>query len=315
LPVSAKLVDVAAAVILREDGSFLLGRRPPGTIYAGWWEFPGGKVEAGESPRDALERELKEELGIVVQRAYPWIMREHVYQHAHVRIHFFRVVAWSGELRDLQHDALEWQRTDAVTVTPMLPANAPVLAALALPANYAITHAAAIGVDTQIEALTRSLARGLRLVQLREPDLPVAVRAAFVHAAVELCHSLGARVLVNGDLALARQTGADGVHLPASLLMTLGERPDFGLVAASCHDRRELEQAARLRVDFAVCGPLRETASHPGRVGIGWDAFASLVSDLPMPVYALGGMTRDDLDAAKLAGAHGIAAIRGAWIG
>jgi 8-oxo-dGTP diphosphatase len=76
-----------------------------------------------------------------------------------------------------------------------------------------------------------------------------------------------------------------------------------------------LEQAARLRVDFAVCGPLRETASHPGRVGIGWDAFASLVSDLPMPVYALGGMTRDDLDAAKLAGAHGIAAIRGAWIG
>jgi 8-oxo-dGTP diphosphatase len=314
-PMSAKVVDVAAAVILREDGSFLLGRRPPGTVYAGWWEFPGGKVEAGETPHDALVRELEEELGIVVQRAYPWIMREHVYAHAHVRLHFFRVVEWSGELRDLQHDALEWQRTDAVTVTPMLPANAPVLAALALPERYAITHAGAIGVDAQIEALTRALADGLRLVQLREPNLPVAVRAAFVHAAVDLCHSFGARVLINGDLALARETGADGVHLPAALLMTLGERPDFALVAASCHDRRELELAARLGIDFAVCGPLHETASHPGRAGLGWDAFAGLVSDLPMPVYALGGITRVDLPAAKLAGAHGIAAIRGAWIG
>jgi 8-oxo-dGTP diphosphatase len=312
---SAKVVDVAAAVILREDGSFLLGRRPSGTVYAGWWEFPGGKIEAGETPRDALVRELEEELGIVVQRAYPWIMREHVYAHAHVRLHFFRVVEWSGELRDLQHDALEWQRSDAVTVAPMLPANAPVLAALALPDIYAITHAVAIGVDAQIEALTRALAGGLRIVQLREPNLPVAVRAAFVHAAVDLCHGFGARVLINGDLALARETGADGVHLPAGLLMMLGERPDFALVAASCHDRRELEQAARLGADFAVCGPLRETASHPGRVGLGWDVFAALVSDLPMPVYALGGMTRVDLPGAKLAGAHGIAAIRGAWIG
>jgi 8-oxo-dGTP diphosphatase len=311
---SAKVVDVAAAVILREDGSFLLGRRPSGTVYAGWWEFPGGKVEAGETPHDALVRELEEELGIIVQRAYPWIMREHVYEHAHVRLHFFRVVEWSGEPRDLQHDALEWQRTAAVTVTPMLPANAPVLAALALPELYAITHAGAIGVDAQIEALTRALADGLRLVQLREPDLPVAVRAAFVHAAVDLCHSFGARVLVNGDLALAREAGADGVHLTAKLLMSSSERPDFALVATSCHDRRELEQAARLGVDFAVCGPLHETASHPGRAGLGWDAFAGLVSDLPMPVYALGGITRVDLPAAKLAGAHGIAAIRGAWI-
>jgi 8-oxo-dGTP diphosphatase len=242
-------------------------------------------------------------------------MREHIYEHAHVRIHFFRVVGWSGELRDLQHDALEWQRTDALTVTPMLPANAPVLAALALPELYAITHATAIGVDAQIEALTRALAGGLRLVQLREPGLPVAVRAAFVHDAVSLCHSFGARVLVNGDLELAREVGADGVHLPAKLLMSTGERPDFALVAASCHDRRELEQAARLAIDFAVCGPVCETVSHHGRAGQGWDVFASLAADLPMPIYALGGMTTDDLPAAKLAGAHGIAAIRGAWIG
>jgi 8-oxo-dGTP diphosphatase len=313
LKTAERIVDVAAAVILREDGSFLLGRRPPGSVYAGWWEFPGGKVEAGETPRDALVRELAEELGIVVEQAHPWIMREHVYEHAHVRLHFFRVIAWSGELRDLQHDALEWQGVDTVTVTPMLPANAPVLAALALPERYAITDAAAIGVDAQIAALARALAGGLRLVQLREPDLPAASRAAFVHAAVDLCHSFGARVLVNSDVALARDSGADGVHLPAKALMSAAVRPDFSLVAASCHDRLELDQAARLGVDFVVCGPVRETASHPQQSGMGWEGFASLASDLPMPVYALGGMCRGDLAVAMAAGAHGIAAIRSAW--
>jgi 8-oxo-dGTP diphosphatase len=308
-----KIVDVAAAVILREDGAFLLGRRPPGTVYAGWWEFPGGKVEAGETPHDALVRELAEELGIVVETAWPWITREHLYEHAHVRLHFFRVVRWTGELRDLQHDALEWQRTDAMTVAPMLPANAPVLAALALPDFYAISHAGEIGVDAQLAALTTALAGGLRLVQLREPALAAARRAAFVFAAVDLCHSFGARVLVNGDAGLARDAGADGIHLPAAQLLNSAQRPDFALVGASCHDRGELERAAQLGVDFALLGPLRETASHPGRAGIGWAAFAGLVRDLPMPVYALGGLARADLAAALPAGAHGVAAIRGAW--
>ena len=101
-----KITEVAAAVIVRPDGSFLLGRRPPGGFYAGYWEFPGGKVEAGEMPRDALIRELDEELGIRVELAYPWLVREFVYEHAHVRLNFFRVLRWQGELRDLQHDAL-----------------------------------------------------------------------------------------------------------------------------------------------------------------------------------------------------------------
>ncbi len=308
-----KIVDVAAAVILRPDGSFLLGRRPIGTVYGGWWEFPGGKVEAGESPHDALVRELAEELGIVVETAHPWITREHVYEHAHVRLHFFRVLRWSGELRDLQHDALEWQRADQVTVTPMLPANAPVLAALALPDFYGITHAAAIGVDAQLATLTRALAGGLRLVQLREPGLPTAQRAAFVFAAVDLCHGFGARALVNGDEALARESGADGIHLPARQLMALAQRPDFSLVAASCHGMEELARAVEIGADFAVLGPVRESASHPGQPGIGWRRFAELAADRPLPIFALGGLGRADMDAAWQAGAHGIAAIRAAW--
>lgn len=312
-----KLTEVAAAVIERraEDGAveFLLGQRAPGTFYPGYWEFPGGKVEAGETAHAALVRELGEELGIAAVRADPWLRREHVYEHAHVRLNFFRVREWRGELHDHVHSALAWQRAGMPTVSPMLPANAPVLAALALPAFYAISHAGELGVDAQLDALTRALERGTRLVQLREPALDARRRAAFVHAAVERCHQHGARVLVGSDAGLAVAAGADGVHLPARTVAALAQRPDFPLVAASCHDAAELDLAARLGCDFAVLGPVRPTASHPGRPGIDWVGFAAAVGVPPLPTFALGGLAPADLDAAWRAGAHGVAAIRGAW--
>ncbi len=270
-------------------------------------------MEPGETPRDALVRELHEELGIQVQAAYPWVVREYVYEHAHVRLHFFRVPAWHGELRDHVHTALEWQQPGLTTVTPMLPANAPVLAALALPDFYGITHAGEIGAAAQLAAIDRALASGLRLVQLREPLLAPAERGAFAQAAVALCHRAGTRVLVNGDSELARASGADGIHLPAAQLVRTTARPDFPLVGASCHTREDLSHAAGLALDFAVLGPVLATATHPGRAGIGWTAFAAAIADCALPVYALGGMARTDLAAALTAGAQGIAAIRAAW--
>ena len=312
-----KLTEVAAAVIERRaaDGAMevLLGQRAPGTFYPGYWEFPGGKVEPGETPHAALVRELHEELGIEVRRADPWLRREHVYEHAHVRLNFFRVREWCGELHDHVHSALAWQRADVLTVAPMLPANAPVLAALALPDFYAITHAGEIGIDAQLLALAHALEGGLKLVQLREPQLDAARRAAFVHAAVDLCHQFGARVLVNGDAALAAAAGADGLHLTAVQLAAQTARPDFTLVAASCHSAAELELAARLGCDFAVFGPVRATATHPGRSGIGWDGLAVALAVAPLPTFALGGLTVLDRDVAQQAGAHGVAAIRAAW--
>lgn len=309
-----KKVEVAAAVIERPDGTFLLGRRPPGGIYAGWWEFPGGKVEAGETAQQALVRELQEELGITVERAYPWITREHAYEHAHVRLHFFRVEAWQGELRDLQHDQLSWQQADDVFVAPVLPANAPVFAGLRLPLQYGITHAAEIGVVEQLEKLELALSLGLRLVQLRESGLAPDQRALLVAEAVAMCHQHGARVLVNGDVELARHARADGVHFTAAQLMALETRPGFELVAASCHTPEELAAAARLELDFVAVGAVQPTLSHPGRPALGWARFAELIADYPLPVFALGGLKPEDIEIARRHGAHGIAAIRSVWI-
>ncbi|HMM55138.1 MAG TPA: Nudix family hydrolase [Candidatus Desulfobacillus sp.] len=306
-------IEVAAAVILRPDGRFLLGRRPPGTPYAGYWEFPGGKIEAGETAAQALARELKEELGIAIGRCAPWITREFAYPHARVRLHFFRVGDWQGEIRGLQHDALSWQRADGIDVAPMLPANAAVLRALALPDFYAITHAAAIGVEAQLDRLERALEGGLRLLQVREPLLAVERREAFAREAMRRARARGARVLVNGDSALARHIGADGVHLPAAQLMRLEARPDLPLVAASCHGAAELARAAELELDFAVLGPVKETLSHPSVAALGWARTTQLLENASLPVYALGGLRRHDLAQAQQAGAHGVAAIRAAW--
>ena len=306
-------VEVAAAVITRADGSFLLGQRPPGKVYAGYWEFPGGKAEAGEPAAAALERELHEELGIAIERAYPWLTRDYDYAHAAVRLRFFRVVRWSGTLHGKEYQRFEWQKPGAVEVAPLLPANGPILQALTLPHVYGISNAGDAGAPEFLPRLARALAGGLALLQVREKQLPPHALAGFAAAVIAQARPQGARVLVNGDPAVAQRAGADGVHLTARDLMALSARPALHLVGASCHDARELERAAALPADFVVLGPVLATPSHPGAQTLGWQKFTQLIRDYPLPVYALGGLRHADLETAWAAGAHGVAMMRGAW--
>lgn len=292
-------------MIQRPDGAFLLAQRPAGKVYAGYWEFPGGKAEPGEPAAQALSRELHEELGIEVETAYPWITRVFTYPHGTVRLRFFRVARWRNEPQALEDQAIAWQRLGTGMVSPMLPANAPVLASLALPAEYGVTDAARWGTAAMLEKLERRLEQGLKLVQLREPQLTPEERMSFSERAISLAHRFGCAVLVKSP-----HRGADGVHLTAAELMRLKQRPAERLVAASCHTREELERAMQLELDFAVVGPVREKA---GLTPLGWDRFAALIAGTSIPVYAIGGLTRADIEDAWRAGAHGVAMIRGAW--
>jgi 8-oxo-dGTP diphosphatase len=312
-PAAKAAVGVAAGVLVRSDGAVLLARRPASKVYSGYWEFPGGKVEPGETPREALRREIREELSVEVLAEHPWITRTFTYPHATVRLHFFRVTSWKGELVPTEHDAVAWQMPGHMGVEPMLPANGPVLSALALPAEYAVSDAAGMGEDEFLKRLRLRLEAGVRLVQWREPGMPKADFERLGRQVVELCHAQGARVLVNGDASTARALGADGIHLTAASLKAVQARPDFPLVAASCHDATELARAESIGVDFAVLGSLRATPSHPGEAGIGWERFETLACDRGIPVYAIGGLCIEDLELARSHGAHGIAMIRGAW--
>jgi 8-oxo-dGTP diphosphatase len=307
----AKIVEVAAAVILRADGRFLLAQRPVGKVYAGFWEFPGGKAEPGEALQRALERELYEELGIVVTRTYPWIVEEYVYPHAHVRLHFFRVLGWTGEPRPREEQQLAWAAVDNLGVAPLLPANGPVLRALALPPVLAITNAGEFGPAPALDRVEAALVRGVRLVMVREKRMRPAQLVAFASETVSRCHRAGARVVINGDASLAKRCGADGVHLTSAALLSAGARPAVAVCGASCHNLAELAHAALLDLDYVVFGPVLPTPSHPDAPGIGWEGFAQSIRGFRLPVYALGGMQETDLTRAWEAGAHGIAVMRG----
>ncbi|MBK7515813.1 MAG: NUDIX domain-containing protein [Betaproteobacteria bacterium] len=119
-------VDVAVGVLIDAQGRFLLTTRPPGKVYAGYWEFPGGKVEHGESIEQALRRELHEELGITIAAAQPWQVELVDYPHARVRLHFCKVFAWQGDFEMREGQAMAWQQLP-VQVAPVLPGTVPVL--------------------------------------------------------------------------------------------------------------------------------------------------------------------------------------------
>jgi 8-oxo-dGTP diphosphatase len=321
------ITEVAAAVLLRGDAAapeFLLAQRPPGKVYAGYWEFPGGKVEPGETVYQALVRELQEELGITVDDVWPWVCCAFTYPHAAVRLRFYRIRAWHGEIAPIEHSAFAWLKTgEPAAVAPILPANGPILQALELPPLYALSNAEENGVEAELRRIARALAGGLRMLQIRDKTLAPERREEFARAVMALaggdqrsencgngCTPM-ACVLINDDQALARAVGAHGLHLSSQQLWQLDRRPDFSRVAASCHSAADLARAAQLGLDFVALGPLLPTATHPGAAGIGWAEFSRLVERSPLPVYALGGMQPEMLETACRAGAHGVALMRG----
>ena len=301
--------EVAAAVIERPDGTFLLAQRPAGKAYPGYWEFPGGKIEAGEDARAALTRELREELGIEVRESSPWITRVYAYTHATVRLHFYKVTAWDGEPQRLEDQDIKWQRIEAPDVAPMLPANGPVLAALALPSIMVVSNCAELGVDAWIQKLTEAAMQAKLLVQVREKACNFQQVQHILSRALARAVPFGARIVVNSDCGAYPQ--CRGVHLTSKALLAASSRPDAALVGASCHDERELDHAEEIGVDYAVVGPVKATASHPGVAPLGWQRLGELARHRPMPIFAIGGLTRADLPEARRRGAHGVA-LRGA---
>jgi len=307
------VLRVAAAVILRPGGQVLLAQRPEGKAYAGYWEFPGGKLEPGETPRQALDRELREELGLTVRVAAPWLVQRYRYPHANVELHFFRVFEWGGEPVGHDGQAFVWQALGRFDVEPMLPANTFVLRSLSLPSVYGITIAEDLGETAFLARARVALDRGLRLIQLREKGWPAERQRALVNALLALAQPCGARVLLNGDAERAKAWGCDGVHLTSSALATTSSRPQGMLCAASCHTRAEIDRAAHLALDFVVLGPVLPTPTHHDVAHLGWDGFAAIAREAPLPIFALGGLAAADLDRAFAKGAHGVALRRGAW--
>ncbi len=299
---------VVCAVIQHVDGRTLIARRLPHQPLGGLWEFPGGKLEPGESERDALVRELDEEVGLVPVNAEHWMDVHHHYPEREIILHVWRVTAWAGEPVGRLGQPLEWVSPSALKALEFPAANLAIVNALALPSRCLITGDAVSNTDF-MSRLGRVLDEGMRMVVLRGDCVD-----ALVAEAQNRIHAAGALAILNGDLSEAIRLGMDGVHLNRHRLMGLESRP-AGLtwVGASCHDAAELAHAVRLGLDYAFLSPVLPTASHPEAEPLGWSRFSELIADHVMPVYALGGVGEAELSQALARGAQGVAGIRAWW--
>jgi len=318
----SSVVHVAAAAIFDERGRVLIARRPVHVHQGGLWEFPGGKVEASETVREALARELHEELGINVQQARPLIRVRHDYSDKSVLLDVWRVDGFGGEAlsvslfvarRGREGQPLVWVQPHELSGYDFPAANIPIVTAVQLPDYYLVTPNPGDDFPAFLAQLETRLCDGIRLVQLRAKTLSDTDYLALAKHCQGLCERYDAALMLNADPGFVARVGAAGVHLDSGRLESLSGRPDVKWVSASCHSLEQLHQAEKLGADFVMLSPVAVTASHPDIVPLGWEQFQVLADLAHCPVYALGGMTPADLQQAFVHGAQGVAAIRALW--
>ena len=205
------LVNVAVAVIQREDGYVLMAERPYGKESSGSWEFPGGKFELGESAEQALAREIYEELGIKPKMAYPWISYKFAYPNKRVKLHVFRIFNWEGTPSGREGQRISWENSDAIMASPLLPANNHILEMIKLPLLYIITNTSQSGMVKFMEVLVKLFEQGVRLIQVCTRHMNPEQLTQVTRPIVKLAHHYGAKVLISGSESVALRSSADSI--------------------------------------------------------------------------------------------------------
>lgn len=302
------VIQVAAGCLINTAGEVLIAQRPEGKIAAGLWEFPGGKIERGEQARDALVRELHEELGVTVRDARPLIRITHDYSDRTVVLDTWRVDAFDGEPHGRENQAFAWVRPERLHDYPLLGADGPIVTALRLPADYVFTppQATAAQVLDGLAALPANALLRLRLPHMSDTEYK---------ALAAECVKRGVRVMLDRDPQQASALGASGWHANRAQLRLLKQRPVNASqwFAASAHDVDELRLAQRLGADCVVLGAVQPTRSHPGEPVLGWDGFDAHMQHANVPVYAIGGVGPAQHAQAFAHYAQGTAGISAYW--
>ena len=320
LDLNPRVVRVVAGVIRDREDNILIAKRPLHVHQGGKWEFPGGKIEVGESREQALVRELAEELGIQSTRFSPLIQIRHNYSDKSVLLDVWEVTEFEGLASGKEGQEIKWVAPAELNTYQFPAANKPIIKAAILPSCYFITPDS-VGISAAEMALNieKAIAQDLKLVQLRlkTPD------AAYLNDVLSRVHQTvmaqDVKLLLNSDcIDLMSDCEADsfkcvsGVHLTSRALMACTERPNYSLVSASCHSQSELSKAQSLGLDFVTLSPIKQTLSHPDAEQIlGLETFCLWVELATVPIYALGGMSLSDIECVRELGGQGVAGIRG----
>lgn len=308
---SLPVIHVACGVLVNASGEVLLAQRPEGKIAAGYWEFPGGKIESDESPLQALTRELHEELGVQLREAAPLIRFAHDYSNRRIVLDTWRVTGFEGTPQSCEGQALRWLAVERFAeLAPLLPTVMPIERALRQPAHYVFTppEMSWSALQNGIALLPTGCWLRLRLPTLSDEDYQQCAQQVLPVAAAH-----GIQLLLDREPEQVVALGAAGWHVSSATLMRLQQRPAVPLAVASVHDAAQLAHAQALGFDAAVLGPVRPTATHLGAATLGWAGFTSVRGEWPLPVYAIGGLGHSALAEARAANAQGLAGISAYW--
>lgn len=306
-----KRILVVAAVI-RDQGKILIAQRAADAHQGGLWEFPGGKCEDGETSAIALCRELDEELGIRAVTYRPLIQITHDYPDKSICLDVWEVTAFTGQAHGREGQPVRWVAPAELSEYAFPAANYPIIAAACLPSCYLITPDALTPAE-YLQWLDMRLARGAALFLFRAPALAVDEYLQQAARMLQRCRRAGAQLLLHGEVDFLRELPVDGIHLSSQKMLGFSQRPvsDRVWLAASVHDEAELQHARAIGVDFATLSPIKPTLSHPAAPVLGWSGFVQLARSANFPVYALGGMSEQDVRQAWDVGGQGVAGIRG----
>lgn len=310
-----KIIHVAVAVIKNNAGQVLLALRPGHVHQGGLWEFPGGKLEPNETVEQALKREIFEEIGIEILSAESLIKVQHDYNDKRVVLDVWSVLEYKHEPYGKENQQIEWIDVDQLSVEDMPAANRSIVNAIRLPECCLVTPDVDEDEAMFLQGIKNSLVSGIKLIQFRASNLSESRYIELAEKIILLCDEYGAQLMLNQSLSVFQHCQADGLHLNMRRSMELDQRPvpRDTLLSISCHNRLEIQQANKIEADFIFISPVLATKTHPGKAELGWDLFNELTEIACMPVYALGGMSRDYVDQARKCGGQGIAAIRSLW--
>lgn len=305
-------IDVSCGVLENEAGEILIAQRPVGKVAAGKWEFPGGKVEPGESERTALSRELEEELGVQVSNARFLGRLRQDYAGCTVWLNTWRVESFRGTPVAREVQKLAWVTPEKVPHYDLLPSCWRVLVALRLPRDYVFTPPTG-DLDDWLPAVS-GLPDGAQL-RLRRPHLDDDRYCEEAKRLLPACRSHRIGLILDRDPAWVQILGAAGWHADGRVLHAVRERPlprEYWCLASG-HGTGDLQRAWQAGMDAAVLGPVQLTASHPGMPPLGWNSFARAAGRAGLPVYAIGGIGPAQYEVAMAHGASGVAGISAYW--
>ena len=312
----SKIIHVAVAAIVNQNGEVFICKRHADSHQGGLWEFPGGKVEAGETVQQALVRELHEETGIQITESRPLIRVHHDYGDRSVLLDVWKVRHYTGNPHGREAQSVCWTSMASLNPEEFPAADVAIIKALQLPERYLITGNFDSAEDFS-QRLSDAIKNNIRLVQLRLKNDwyqdNKALGLEVLRTAETLCTNANVRLLLNVPEQLRIKSTCKNIHADSTMLNRLQQRPDCQWFSASCHTIDDLKTAEKLNADFAVLSPVQKTNSHPEAEPLGWPEFQTLIDNINLPVYALGGVGEHDIETAHLYGGQGVAGIGAFW--